>query len=1172
MPSLYLIALLVMALFVLALLPPVRQFVASQLARLRGRAAPARPRASTGVTLIAGDGEEYELPVEEEPSDWARWRASLGSGPQLAARALVALLALAAIVQLYRVLLAPAPDQFVVLVAPFYEPGGAVTQTGREVAAALTAELPSASGGQVVARSLSEPPADADAALATLSREGADALIWGEVAPGGMVDRESLQPLLVYQPNGAFAPYGWDGYAGRFELPSAYALAAGPINGQAVLPALMDALADYGAGRVDSAFDTLGRLLNDYPALAPALPRALRGNVLWARGAFPEAAAEYRRALASLASDAGRQAAPLYNNLGAILLDAGDAEARNAFNQSVAALGGRDLSALRYNLGLQALRAGSYDDAVTALDVARSPSLLPPTQPSAALLLALADADRLAGRFSEAHSALDTAILQTPASASATIPELVSLTRDRLDAAVEAERALLILSETAGAHGSLLWEAQHKAPLPIGTLNTVRTDLKQTVDDTQVLAQRWARLSVAKDAANEAAAGQIATNHVLRARELLRDRQRWLAGVDIERERAQGIQEPRGLGAIWAMIAGDYSPMGQARKTLEGLVASRPSDVDSLLLLGRSWLLSGDTAKAGEQFDRAAAASPQRPEPVYGQALVALPDDRARARQLLSRAITLNPAYFPAREMLATIAEEDKDWPTAIEQRRWLLDNRPNNEYKGHALALAETLRASGESGFAAAEQLLLPLARQNDIDALLALSRLYAEHGDSQGARDVLARAKQIDPSNPEPSFQLAGLLEQQGRLDDAEAEYQHAITVSPSHIPSRLALGALYTRRRELAKASQQYSAALEAGAQDPAALKQIGNVLLENGEYEAAADAYSRAIKVDNGDAELYHGLAQAELQRSRLDAAETAELRALELRASYPQAMVGLGDIALTRNNPDVATQQYNAALKIDSRLVQAQIGLGRAAGAVGNWAVAEARFRDAVGVAPDMAEAHLWLGEALVRKPDPKAAIDEYALALARKPNYPAAYFGLAQAQMAIGQTDLAQTNLTSALKLNPSYSEALLLQGKLYEQLGNDDAAIKAYGQSIGVSGTLAEPYYRRALVYMRTEHLDEAASDLEKAIKIQPNFAEAHYWLGRAYLAQGRPKPALEQFVLANDQHSGPYPDARFYQGLAEEQLGLRTDAVASYQAALDENTNGEWAGEARTAIDRLK
>jgi tetratricopeptide (TPR) repeat protein len=1073
-------------------------------------------------------------------------------------------------VQLYGIFTNPATDQFVVLVAPFQEPDGTVGQTGREIASALTTELQQASGGHVVARAIDAPPADETAALAIVGREDADALIWGQVAPGSLLDRPSLVPMLAYRPNGVLAPLSWEGYAGRFEMPEIYTLSSAPINGRAILPGLLGALADYQAGRFDATFNTLGALLDDYPALVPALPRTLRGNILWARGAYQEAAGEYRRAIG--AGLAGPQEARLYNNLGAILGDAGDPAAQDSFNQAVAELKGNDLSALRYNLGLQELRAGHLADAATQLEIARSPGLARQMTPAAPLLLTLGETYRMGGAYQQAQAVLDEAARQINDAADTTTPELRTLMAGRLAAELEEQRALLSLAQATGARGPLLWELEIANPIPANLLTGIESQLNQSVEDTRVLAQRWTRLSTLKDASDEPIGGQIAISHALHAQALLRERQRWQAAIEIERGEVTGQRRPRGLMSIWAMIAGDRTPVGQGRTILNNLLASQPADVDALVLLGRSYLLGDNLEEAGKQFDRAAAVDPTRPEPVYGQAQVALPKDRTRARQLLARAIALNGAYFPAREQLAELSESDdvRDWPTAIEQRRWLAQNRPSD---AQTLALAEALRRSGPSGYAEAEQLLLPMAKRNQIGALLALSRLYQDLNNSQAAGQALEQAQQTAPRDPEVAYQYGQFLEHQGDAAGAEAQYQRALTSAPNHVRSRLALGRLYAERGDSAAAGQQYSAALSAGANDPNELKRIGVVLLANGEYASAATAYERGIAVSKDDPELHHGLAQAYLQQKKLDAAQTEEQRALALRdGAYPEALVGLGDIALQRGNRDEAVSQYNAALQLNSRLTTAYLGLGRTSAAAGNWSVAQAHFRNAVRNEPASAEAHLWLGEALVRQPDPNAAIGEYARALELKPNYPAAYFGLAQAQMLIGQSDLARENLRAALILSPNYAEALLLQGKLNEQQGDDNAAIQSYTDAIKASNILAEPYYRRALLYIRHDRFDDAVNDLESATKIQANFPEAHYWLGRAYLGRGDPKSARAEFVKAIEQRGGNYAEARFYQGLAEEQLGQRDAAVTSYQAALTQDNNGVWADEARTALNRLR
>jgi predicted TPR repeat methyltransferase len=51
----------------------------------------------------------------------------------------------------------------------------------------------------------------------------------------------------------------------------------------------------------------------------------------------------------------------------------------------------------------------------------------------------------------------------------------------------------------------------------------------------------------------------------------------------------------------------------------------------------------------------------------------------------------------------------------------------------------------------------------------------------------------------------------------------------------------------------------------------------------------------------------------------------------------------------------------------------------------------------------------------------------------------------------------------------------------------------------------------------------------------------------------------------------NGDYVDARFYQGLSEEQLGQRDAAIASFRATLELDRSGEWTTEANAALARL-
>lgn len=1077
-------------------------------------------------------------------------------------------------------------NRFVVLIAPFRTPDGA-EQGGRAVAEQLAALLPERTQGRVIARVLDRPPGqqltDLGEVPALLSREGADALLWGDLSSGGLLDQQSLRPLLVYQPNGAYAPAGWYGYRGRFAMPDAYFLSAVPLNGQAVLPDLLGALADYGAGRYDSAFTTLDTLTQNYPDLAQPLPRAVRGNILWARGELDAAAGEYRRTgVLDAGAGSSPQLAALASNLGAILLDASaqadeksdpalrDAradEARAAFARAETLLGNLDLGALRANQGLAALLAGRTEEAVQTLERARQ------TDANAFVLIQLASAYRSAGQYAPATAALSAAAEQIGLDIDRAPPIQRPLLEAQLNAQLSQERALLRVADALDARELLLWELERLTVRVRGDdalieeITNARNQLERAADSSADINRRWQRRSASEDAANHPIAGMVAIGQARRAERQEREQRRWLAALNSELGRLSPPQRSNMLSDLWVNLTGDRSPLGLARASLEAQVRLEPQDLDAQILLGRALWLSNRPDDAQTVFARAAEQAPTRPEPVYGQAVVALRNDEPRGRELLQRAIELNPRFYPAREKLAEVAESASDWPLAIEQRRWLAENYTSAATQ---LALAHTLRQSGSTGYAQAEQILLPLANKGNAQALLELGRLYQGYGDQNGARVALERAFQQAPENPDVLYSLGQVYVAQDRETEAENLFKRAIRADAGYVQAHLALAQIY-RTEGSAEAAEAYRAALASGVSDVPTLKEIGAALLAGNAYDAAADAYRRALSRTAQDAELYHGLAQATLGQGDLQAARTAEQQALNLRPGYAEALVGLGDIALQQNNLAEAVQRYNEAIQQNGQLTSAYLGLGRTAAAEGNWSVAQGHFASAVARDPQSPEAQLWLGEARIRQNDIQGAISAYTTALTLRPTFPEAYFGLAQAQIAAGQTLSAANNLERALTQRPRYAEARLLQGKLFEQQNNLSAAIDAYGRAVLLNGNLAEPYYRRALLYLRTDRISEAQNDLERAVAAQDNFPEAHYWLGRTYLVNERPSQANQEFQKAITQRGGSYPEASFYQGLAQEQLGNREAAITSLRAALEQGRDSVWLAEAQAALARL-
>ena len=95
-------------------------------------------------------------------------------------------------------------------------------------------------------------------------------------------------------------------------------------------------------------------------------------------------------------------------------------------------------------------------------------------------------------------------------------------------------------------------------------------------------------------------------------------------------------------------------------------------------------------------------------------------------------------------------------------------------------LDLAKVLDEAGRRDEAAHEYLAILAQQPNDAAALTGLGALRAREGRLADAAGLLRRALEIDPSNETTRFDLAGVLEQEGRTAEAAAEYR-TLTTGP-------------------------------------------------------------------------------------------------------------------------------------------------------------------------------------------------------------------------------------------------------------------------------------------------------------------------------------------------------------------------------------------------------
>jgi tetratricopeptide (TPR) repeat protein len=85
---------------------------------------------------------------------------------------------------------------------------------------------------------------------------------------------------------------------------------------------------------------------------------------------------------------------------------------------------------------------------------------------------------------------------------------------------------------------------------------------------------------------------------------------------------------------------------------------------------------------------------------------------------------------------------------------------------------------------------------------------------GDNQSALSLYQKAAALDPSYPTPRNDIGVLMDQLGRLDDAELAYKQALELNPNYLEPHANLAMLYERTGQREKAIVHWLKRYELG----------------------------------------------------------------------------------------------------------------------------------------------------------------------------------------------------------------------------------------------------------------------------------------------------------------------------------------------------------------------
>ena len=239
-----------------------------------------------------------------------------------------------------------------------------------------------------------------------------------------------------------------------------------------------------------------------------------------------------------------------------------------------------------------------------------------------------------------------------------------------------------------------------------------------------------------------------------------------------------------------------------------------------------------------------------------------------------------------------------------------------------------------------------------NDFDLLRLLGIVRRDLGDYAESAQLLARAHDLAPEQPNLLLMLGAVRFQAGDVDASRDAYERAIVLDPNIAGAHSTLGHIAMLNGNPKLAEQYFRTALRVDENDAQALSGIGMIALDREDADTAMKYLTRAGDLSPNDPSIAFAMGRGFSKRGMLAFAEQAFLRALQLRPGMPHASNALGQLFLRAGRAAEAEPHMRALLGVRNFELAGELGLGDVYRALAKPEEAAAQYRRALERQPD----------------------------------------------------------------------------------------------------------------------------------------------------------------------------------------------------------------------------
>ena len=461
----------------------------------------------------------------------------------------------------------------------------------------------------------------------------------------------------------------------------------------------------------------------------------------------------------------------------------------------------------------------------------------------------------------------------------------------------------------------------------------------------------------------------------------------------------------------------------------------------------------------------------------------------------LAKTIEIDSKHYPAHVQFGTLLLVARDYASAKEQAKLVLQAEPKN--LDARRLLANVLAGEGNTQDALIQLNDIARSVPNDPESYINLAVVLEQDRQSAAAEENLKKAISVAPKEARPHTVYAEFLIHKQRVPEAEQELRTAAGLNLDQPGSRIDLAKFLLAQNHPDEAEDVLHKLKASLPDNPEAFRSVGEFYMWRNDLPKATAEFEALYKEHPEDTETVKTYIDLLLLSSRKEEARKVNEEILKKTPEDVDAQIVKASLLYQDNKFNDALQLLEAALKADPDNARAHYMLGVTFNAMGNLERAQSEWVQSARLNPDFVDTHNVLAAVGVTKGDYKLLLEHAEHLVRLQPYSPAGYILRATAEATLNRQKDAEVDLQRAIAVAPDNSTAYTKYGVLRILQKKYPEAAKYFETALTKNPNDTEAMQGLVMLFMHDKATDKAVARLQQQITLAPDNSRYQVMLG---------------------------------------------------------------------------